>query len=107
MLLIFLANIPPARHVLLVQDGHSSHISIELIELARQNEVTLLCLPAHTSRILQPLDIGVFKSFKSHFNKVCGNYMKQYPGRVFTTEIFASIVGQAYPPSFTPVNINF
>ena len=72
----FLKSIPPVRPVLLVQDGHSSHVCIELIEMARANDVCLLCLPAHTSHILQPLDVGVFKSFKSNFNKACGNYMK-------------------------------
>ena len=101
----FLKSIPPARPVLLVQDGHSSHVSIELIEMARENDVCLLCLPAHTSHILQPLDVGVFKSFKSNFNKACGNYMKQNPGRVINTVILASMVGQAYPTAFTPVNI--
>ena len=101
----FLKSIPPSRPVLLVQDGHSSHVSIELIEMARENNVCLLCLPAHTSHILQPLDVGVFKSFKSSFNKACGNYMKQNPGRVITTDVLASMVGQAYPTAFTPVNI--
>ena len=76
----FLKSIPPARPVLLIQDGHSSHVSIELIEMARENNVCLLCLPSHTTHILQPLDIGVFKSFKSGFNKACGDYMKQHPG---------------------------
>ena len=98
-------NIPSARPVLLVQDGHGSHVSIEIIEMARVNDVTLLCLPAHTSHILQPLHVGVFKSFKTSFNKACGNYVRQYPGRVITTEILASMVAQAYPTSFTPVNV--
>ena len=30
----FLANIPPTRPVLLIMDGHGTHMSIELIELA-------------------------------------------------------------------------
>ena len=101
----FLSSIPPIRPVLLIQDGHSSHISIELIEMARANGVCLLCLPAHTSHILQPLDVGVFKSFKSSFNKACGNYMKQNPGRVITTDILASMVREAYTTGFTPLNI--
>ena len=101
----FIKNIPPARPVLLVQDGHSSHTSIELIEMARENNVTILCLPAHTSHILQPLNVGVFKSFKASFNKTCGNYMKQHPGRVITTDVLASMIAQAYPTSFTPVNV--
>ena len=101
----FLENVPPTRPILLIQDGHHSHVSIELIELARANDVHLLCLPAHTSHLLQPLDVGVFKSFKSNFNKACSKYMSEYPGRVITTDILASIVAKAYPLSFTPVNI--
>ena len=48
----FLKNIPPMKPVLLIQDGHASHMSIELIKLARANDVHLLCLPAHTTHIL-------------------------------------------------------
>ena len=55
---------PRLRPVLLVLDGHGSHITIEVIEFAQSNNIHLLCLPSHTSHILQPLDIGVFKSFK-------------------------------------------
>ena len=63
----FLASIPPTRPALLIEDGHTSHVSIEVIELARSNGVYLLCLPSHTSHILQPLDVGVFKSLKASF----------------------------------------
>ena len=59
----FLEQIPPARPVLLIQDGHSSHISLELIDLAKQNDVHL-CLPSHPTHVLQALDVGVFSSFK-------------------------------------------
>ena len=45
----FLANIPPARPVLLIEDGHASHITLEVIRLARENDVHLLCIPAHTT----------------------------------------------------------
>ena len=48
----FLANIPPTRPVLIVMDGHSSHMTIEVIKKARANNVHLLCLPAHTTHIL-------------------------------------------------------
>ena len=101
----FLENIPPIRPVVLIQDGHASHISVELIELARANDIHLLCLPAHTSHILQPLDVGVFKSFKANFSKACAMYMAKNPGRVITTDVIASLIGSAWPSSHTPVNI--
>jgi len=101
----FLQHIPPVRPVLLLQDGHASHISIDLIELAKANDVHLLCLPSHTTHILQPLDVGVFKSFKSNFSKVCNKYLAKNPGRVVTTDILASLVAEAWPNAFTAVNI--
>ena len=55
----FLQQIPPVCYVLLLQDGHSSHASIELIELAKANNIHLLCLLSHTTHTLQPLDVGV------------------------------------------------
>ena len=77
----FLANIPPTQPVLLIMDGHGTHMSIELIELARFNDVHLLCLPSHTTHVLQPLDVGVFKSFKGNWSKACSKYLAANPGR--------------------------
>ena len=101
----FIKVFPPARPVLLIEDGHGSHISIELIELARANEVYLLCLPAHTTHILQPLDVGVFKSFKTFFSKVCHKYLTKHPGRVITADVIASLIVEVWPQSMTPLNI--
>ena len=101
----FLASIPPARPVLLIMDGHGTHMSIELIELARANDVHLLCLPSHTTHILQPLDMGVFKSFKSNFSKACSKYLAAHPGRVITSDKLASLVAEAWPFSLSPLNI--
>ena len=63
----FLLHVPPTRPVLLIQDGHSTHVSIELVELARENGVYLLCLPSHSSHVLQPLDVGIYKFLKTFF----------------------------------------
>lgn len=35
-------------------DGHASHVTVEVIQFARANDVHLLCLPAHTTHILHP-----------------------------------------------------
>ena len=101
----FLTNIPPTRPVLLIMDGHGTHMSTELIELVRSNDVHLLCLPSHTTHILQPLDVGVFKSFKSNFSKTCSKYLAAHPGRVITSDKLASLVAEAWPPSLSPLNI--
>ena len=97
----FLEQIPSARPVLLIQDGCSSHISIKLIELAKEND---LCLPSHTTHILQPLDVGVFNSFKHHVGLALNMLVRSSEGRVPTSEDIPAILSEAWPKSITPVN---
>jgi len=52
----FLPNIGNDRPQILILDGHDSHNFIELIDVALQNEIHLVELPAHTSHWLQPCD---------------------------------------------------
>ena len=101
----FIKSISPPRPVLLIEDGHGSHITLDVIELAHKIDIHLLCLPSHTSHILQPLDIGVFKSFESGYSKACRKYIMENPGRVITSEVIASLVGETWAHSITPMNI--
>ena len=101
----FLNNIPPARPVILIPDGHGSHISLQVIEVARCNDMHLLCLPAHTTHLLQLLDVGGFRSLKSNFSKACKEYLAANPGQVITTNHLAQLLAQAWPRAVTPVNI--
>ena len=56
---IFLLNCGRDRPVLLIMDNHDSHLTLPLVETARANDVVLLGMPAHTTHILQPLDVKV------------------------------------------------
>ena len=67
--------------VLLFLDGHYSHISIELIKLARSNNVEILCLPPNTTHLLQPLDVGVFAPLKSAWRGILKRYQIQCRNR--------------------------
>ena len=55
---------------MLVQDGHKSHMTMDLIDLARANNVILFNLPPHTTHATQPLDKNIFKPLKSAFATV-------------------------------------
>lgn len=64
---VFLQHCGPERPQLLLLDGHSSHESLGLLELAIHENIEIFCLPPHTTHALQPLDRSVF----GPFNKAC------------------------------------
>ena len=49
---------------LMIYDSHLSHVSYATVCYARKKNVTILKLPPHTTDVLQPLDVSVFKSLK-------------------------------------------
>lgn len=57
------------RPILLLFDGHLTHTSLQTIELAERENISLLKLPAHTTDILQPLDVACFAPLKSYYEK--------------------------------------
>jgi len=58
------------QHQILVLNGHGLHVNnIEFIEHAIANNVHLICLPAYTTHILQPLDIGLFSPLGQYYQQ--------------------------------------
>ncbi|CAF2689825.1 unnamed protein product [Rotaria sp. Silwood2] len=53
------------RPVILFFDGHHTHISVRTVKLAMENHIELECLPAHTTTILQPLDVVTLHKIKT------------------------------------------
>ncbi|KAH3896206.1 hypothetical protein DPMN_020379 [Dreissena polymorpha] len=54
--------------ILVLLDGHRSHVALTLDEWAKDNNVILYILPAHTSHILQPLDVGCYGPFQKMYH---------------------------------------
>ncbi len=61
---------------------HGSHVTLEVIEQAKEFGLNMVTLPSYTSHAFQPLDVACFKPFKSAFGKekdatmVNNNYCK-------------------------------
>lgn len=90
---------------LLIMDNHESHISVEAINLCKDNGVTILAVPPHCTHRLQPLDVGLLKPFHTFYNDALCSWEKSNPGIPVTIYQVASFVGVAYPRSMTPINI--
>lgn len=52
---------------MLILDEHGSHTDIEFMWLCKQNKIAAIYLPAHTSHVLQPLDLAPFSIIKSSY----------------------------------------
>jgi len=52
---------------LLIIDQCSSHSSLRILEYAEQHSVMLYALPPHTTHLTQPVDVGLFGPFKTHY----------------------------------------
>jgi hypothetical protein len=49
---------------MLIMDGHSSHITGDLIVPCIEKDIDLLILPPHCPHLVQPLDVGVYAPLK-------------------------------------------
>lgn len=57
------------RPVLLLVDGHKSHLSLELSKFCYDHQIILYALPPNTTHIMQPADVSVFKPLKTNWKK--------------------------------------
>jgi hypothetical protein len=51
-----------SEYRMLIVDGHASHISTDAIRFCIKHKIVLFNLPAHSTHLLQPLDVGIFAS---------------------------------------------
>ena len=64
------------RRTILTMDGHGSHgtstsnLSLDLLTLAKVEGIHIGLLPSHTTNVLQPLDVGVFRPLKVNSSKL-------------------------------------
>lgn len=77
---------------LLIFDGHLSHITLEIVEIANENNISIIVLPPHTTNFLQPLDVAVFKPMKTEWRKVVGDYLENNSFENLKTEIFPKLL---------------
>ena len=54
----------------LIIDGHGSHITYSVIKRALEENIKIILLPPHTTDVIQPLDVGLFRSLKMNLSKV-------------------------------------
>ena len=80
----FLSYTKPSKDdpVLLIMDGHMTHIkNLDVINLARDNHVTIVILPPRCSHRMQPLDVSFMKPLNAYYVKAVETFLRNTPDR--------------------------
>lgn len=93
------------RPLLIVLDGHSSHLSLSFIKRAMDANVTVVKLPSHTTHLLQPLDKSCFAPLKRSWNKLLIEYQRRNGHRQISKSEFVDQLCVAWKNSLTTSNI--
>ena len=95
----------PRERQLIILDGHKSHITLEVLELAKNNGIDMVSLSSHSSHELQPLDKACFKPFKVAFRAYRDIWNLQNHGKKCEKEDLAQWASLAFKKALTKKNI--
>ncbi|KAJ8891109.1 hypothetical protein PR048_010619 [Dryococelus australis] len=90
---------------LLLMDSHGAHIMPQVSELAKENSVYILTFQSHTTHILQPLDVGVYKALKYPRQKELYDCMIEHPTDKPNKQDFHSIFKVPFIKTMSKKNI--
>ena len=89
---------------LLIFDGHGSHQTADFRDFCLEKYILTLCMPAHTSHILQPLDVSCFGPLKKAYGSQIENKMRLGINHI-TKEEFLPAFKIAHEKVMTAANI--
>ena len=103
----FVAHVRPSPtdKVILLLDNYVSHLSVDVLQFAKDNGVVMVSFPPHCSHKLQPLDRSVYGPLKRYYNVACDDWIVSHKGRTMPIYDVPAMVGLAYPKAMTPANI--
>jgi hypothetical protein len=91
-------------HRLLIIDGHESHNSLDFQQYCKESKIITLCMPPHSSHLLQPLDVGCFAPLKVAYGRQAENLMRSQINHITKLE-FLPCFKAAFSASITTNNI--
>ena len=101
---MFIPSIGREWPVLLIFDGHASHIGIQVIKLIKNN-IHLLSSPSHTTHFQQPLDVCVYGPIRIAWVKILVEFSYSHIGKALTKEGFPALLKQIWLRGFIASNV--
>ncbi|CAK1579960.1 unnamed protein product [Parnassius mnemosyne] len=72
---------------LLIYDGHSTHVQLAVVEMAKQNNISIIKLP---------LDLSVFKSYKDAWDQEMVKWQRTHKREKLPKDQFSATVGKGW-----------
>jgi hypothetical protein len=91
-------------HWLLIVDGYESYNSHEFHKYCEEEKIIVLCMPPHSSHLLQPLNVGCFSPLKRVYGDEI-NSLSQYSTKKIKKEAFLPAFKAAFEKLMTKENI--
>jgi hypothetical protein len=89
---------------LLIIDGHESHNSLDFQQYCKDHKIITLCMPPHSSHLLQPLDVGCFSPLKTAYSRQAEDLMRNKITHITKLEFLLCFKG-AFDAAITKANI--
>ncbi|XP_022080271.1 uncharacterized protein LOC110973627 [Acanthaster planci] len=90
---------------LILYDGHREHITLSLVDWAKDHHMILSILPAHMSHTLQPGDVSCFGPFEHLYSQECHRYMQENSCTGIDTESVCKLACETYAVALSPSNL--
>jgi hypothetical protein len=85
-------------------DGHESHNSHKFHKYCKEEKIIVLCMPPHSSHLLQPLDVGCFSPLKRAYGDEISS-LARYGTKQIKKEAFLPAFKAAFEKAMTKENI--
>ena len=86
-------------------DNYVSYVSLNIIDICRNNRINILTIPSHTSHRMQPLDVAVYRPFKRFYNTALEGWMRINGDKTCTIYDIQGVAKTAFASAFTITNI--
>ena len=93
------------KPAVLLMDNHESHLSLEVVEMARVNGLSIVTFPPHCSHRLQPLDVSFYGPLKSYYKNAVGEWNLSNPGKRISIYDIPACFARAFNKTCTYENI--
>ena len=88
---------------MLVLDGHGSYMSPKFDAFCKEKNIITLCMPPHSSHLLQPLNVRCFSLLKVTYSREISDFVKYHINYITKLE-FLIVFRKAFFVTFSEKN---